>query len=433
VYLGATLDWYADVLVNIAQIVWWQQVEPVTALYFGWTFLFAELAVMLLDSIFYVQGRYPVLGGNVRRAELRKPSGGVLPGTTKPKQIPWLLSLSLCEGSHGSTYRYTNFYAVIWMSFPLALSSICVQLGYHYNLPLSIHDLLQREAVEAIVAGWLYLCWTVGVALSAAFIATEMQMAWFLLTSWFERRDRSLPSKVIAVYDTTQTSLYGGCVFFPYVETWPVASVGMTYGRQFAIEALAKELTVDRHPVGALVRATVAQLLQCPQKAHRIKKIYRIRSHEELRDIFSSAFTTKGRSAAPNSSPSKTWAFTSEHIVIITNAAEVPFEHLHVPLDAQALQKDGSRPSTPPSSTPLQAAAPVPTTTPQPPFMEFGAVMSPHIACSDTSSFHAIHIYKGTPVRVKKVLGEDGGEDERCGEATPATTIVVVVSIDGEL
>ena len=301
--IGATLDWYADFLTNIAQVVWWDRIHPQSALWFGWPFICAEMAVMLLDSIYYIQGRYPILRGGAESQQ----QGTNLRIDKDKVTVPRLLSLSLCEGSHGSTYRYTNFYSVIWFAFPVCASTLCCQLGYGYALmPIShLVRLPVHDVVTGATQGWLWLNWTVGLFLSVVFIVTEMQMAWFLLKAWFERRER--PKGLVASFDDTMRSSFGGCAVFPSLTSY--CSLAYSSESKFVVSHCLPKI-VPYAPISAVA-------FECS-------------SIEALLE----ALQAKPYARDPQ------WLQIQSHCIVIprdhsADVSQLPIEHLHVPLDAQ--------------------------------------------------------------------------------------------------
>lgn len=189
-YLGGSLDWFGDILTNLLQVYWFARVAP--AGFWGnavvWFALFSEIAYMLFDTICNAQGRYPDVSKSCLSA---------------------LLQWSVRPGTHGVLYMYTDFYALIWFTFPLTTVSLAIQgeVG---------HVMFQSGASSSwillLVDGWLALMWTVGAVLSAIFIATDFELFWMLFASWTEPRD--LPKEVVSIYSDIERSAAGGCALF---------------------------------------------------------------------------------------------------------------------------------------------------------------------------------------------------------------------------
>jgi phosphatidylglycerophosphate synthase len=187
-YLGSSLDWFGDILTNVLQVYWFAHVSP--AGYWAdlamWAFLFIEIGYMMTDTICYAQGRYP--------------------DVSKPCLSP-LLRLSVRPGTHGTLYMYTDFYTLIWIVFPLATASFCIEreLG---------HVLFQQPSTLLVFLAdiWLATMWTVGAALCLVFIATEFELLRLLFSSWNEPRDA--PKELLSVYSDIERSIVGGCAVF---------------------------------------------------------------------------------------------------------------------------------------------------------------------------------------------------------------------------
>ncbi len=317
-YLGANLDWYADILTSLAQSVWWATLDPHGAVLMLWPALFIEIGYMLIDTVCYSQARYPAIYSDSTGAKSPTTDGSTagdfVPAVPQVKRqsISTVLGWSLRAGTHGSLYMYTDFYALIWFVFPVTTSSICIQweLGHQVSLSAAFGS---GSLLLILCDLWLSIVWTVGVVLSFIFVITEASLVQLLFAHWSELRD--LPKTLVCRYSDVERNIRGGCSVYHQVSSKEAATAPMSS------EAIAKSIApnVFQLPTGkpaSLVKQnlTVEQVLEVlPQLCRTNRGDKQPEWYHLVKDVL-----------LVNQSPSA------------SGSVATPFEHVYIPLDADS-------------------------------------------------------------------------------------------------